>query len=260
MSVHRVRVQRISTGDAPGAPVEETIGLVPEAPVTIEIDGGPTFTILCTPRDRRALAVGFLFYEGLIESADQVAQLDLPEDRGAVIRVRLAEEAPQTAGPGPASISQVGSEALARRIASLPQVGHHLEVRGQVLRAASAALRKSQSLFEASGGTHAAGIFDEAGTLLTWAEDVGRHNALDKAIGQCLIAGIPVAGRGAALSGRVSLEMAAKCARAGIELIAAVSAPTSLAVDAAQRCNMTLCAFVRDERATVFTHPARIVS
>ena len=116
-----------------------------------------------------------------------------------------------------------------------------------------------QTLFEVCGGTHAAGIYDESAAILSYAEDAGRHNALDKAIGKCLLTDTPTRGRAAALSGRVSLEMVSKCARAGIELISAISAPTTLAIEVADRCGITLCAFVRENRATVFTHPRRVV-
>ena len=102
--------------------------------------------------------------------------------------------------------------------------------------------------------------FTAEGKLLAVAEDIGRHSALDKAIGKCLLRGLRPAGCGAMLSGRVSLEMVSKCVRAGIELITAVSAPTSMAIDVAGRCGVTLCAFVRETRATVFTHPGRISS
>jgi FdhD protein len=102
-------------------------------------------------------------------------------------------------------------------------------------------------------------VFDESGKIVSSAEDTGRHTALDKAIGRCLLTGIPTTGRGVALTSRLSLEMVAKCARAGVELITAVSAPTSMAIDVARSCNITLCAFVRETRATVFTHAARVV-
>jgi FdhD protein len=102
-------------------------------------------------------------------------------------------------------------------------------------------------------------VFDNAGKIVACAEDIGRHNALDKAIGKCLLNDIQTAGRGAALTSRLSLEMVSRCARAGIELITAVSAPTSMAIDVARKCNITLCAFVRETRATVFTHPERVI-
>jgi len=148
---------------------------------------------------------------------------------------------------------------VAQRIAALPSVGDSLRVDAGLLHSVYAALRKRQSLFGACGGTHAAALFDEKGTIISSAEDTGRHNALDKAIGKCLLAGVETAGRGAALTSRLSLEMVSKCARAGIELITAVSAPTSMAIDVALTCGITLCAFVRETRATVFTHPARVV-
>jgi FdhD protein len=102
------------------------------------------------------------------------------------------------------------------------------------------------------------GIFEADGDLVAHAEDAGRHNALDKAIGRCLRSGRSPRGCGAALSGRVSLEMVAKCVRADIELISAISAPTSLAITTAERCGVTLCTFVREDRATVFTHARRL--
>ena len=101
-------------------------------------------------------------------------------------------------------------------------------------------------------------VFDSNGRILAFAEDIGRHNALDKAVGTCLLQGGTAAGHGVALSGRVSLEMLSKCACAGIELIAAVSAPTTLAVRAAEQCNITLCCSVRDSEATAFTGLQRV--
>lgn len=132
---------------------------------------------------------------------------------------------------------------------------------GEVLHATAADLHRAQELFPRTGGTHAALLAEVSGRRLAFAEDVGRHNALDKAIGACLLEPrwrqVP-AGALAMLSGRVSVELIVKCARAGIELVAAVSAPTATAVEAAQRCGITLCGFVRPGRLTVFTHRHRL--
>jgi FdhD protein len=96
--------------------------------------------------------------------------------------------------------------------------------------------------------------------VLVISEDLGRHNALDKAIGQCLLAAVPLAGCGTALTSRVTLEMASKAARAGLELVAAVSATSSLAIEVTERFGITLCGFVRNGRATAFTHGRRLLA
>ena len=263
--VRYVEVQRISTGSEETLPLEERVGVIPEAPLSIDVEGAETYTVLCTPTDVRALALGFLFSEGVIDRLDEVTHLEPCLDAPNVIRVRLAGKVPRLADPGRnllivSSCGACGDENLEAKIKALPPVGDTLRIPGRVLRSVTAALREKQPLFDACGGTHAAGVFDARGELLSWAEDAGRHNALDKAIGKCLLAGIPTAGCGVVLSSRVSLEMASKCARAGVEVIAAISAATTLAVEVAERCQMTLCAFVRGTRASVFTHPHRIAS
>jgi FdhD protein len=261
--VTSVRADRISTSDADRKPVEEDVCVVREVPVKIDVEGVETYTVLCTPADRRAMAVGFLFSEGVIDGMSEVSVLKHCDDDPNTIRVRLTGGVPRIADPGRnllivSSCGACGTEGLESRIDALPDVGDSLRVESTVLRAVGDALRRRHSLFESCGGTHAAALFDASGTIVSIAEDTGRHNALDKAVGKCLLDGTQTAGLGVALSGRVSLEMVAKCARAGIELMTAVSAPTSLAIDVARRRNITLCAFVREARATVFTHPHRV--
>lgn len=143
-------------------------------------------------------------------------------------------------------------------LAGLPKCGDSLRGSRALLNAAVEKMRSRQEVFAVTGATHAAAIFRADGGIAAFGEDVGRHNAMDKAVGRCLPAGGSCAGCGVALSGRVDFALVVKAARAGIELIAAVSAPTSLAIDAAERTGITLCAFVRDDRATVYTHPHRI--
>jgi len=140
-----------------------------------------------------------------------------------------------------------------------PQVGDSLTAPAPVLLELVERMRERQAAFALTGGTHAAAVFDGSGRIVSLAEDVGRHNALDKAVGGLLLRGGDAAGCGVGLSGRAGFDLVAKCARAGIELVAAVSAPTSLAVEAAQRCGLTLCGFVREDRVTVYTHPHRIL-
>ncbi len=120
-------------------------------------------------------------------------------------------------------------------------------------------LRLGQRTFEETGGTHAAGLFRADGTMVVIREDVGRHNAVDKVIGRTAIAGgLPLDEHVLMVSGRVSFEIVQKAAMAGIAVLAAVSAPTTLAVDAAERMGITLATFVRGDTATVWTHPHRV--
>ena len=263
-TIRDVPVQRISTAGAGAEPVEESVSVVLEAPVTIDVQRVETYTLLCTPGDNLALATGFLHSEGIVDSLDEVASIEpCRDDPETVVRVRLKDPVPRIDDAGRnllivSSCGLCGVEGLDARLDALPTVGDSLRVDSHVLREAGERLRSCQPLFESCGGTHAAGIFDADGELVAHAEDTGRHNALDKAIGHCIRSGRSTAGCGALLSGRVSLEMVAKCVRADIELISAISAPTLLAVEIAERCGVTLCAFVRETRATVFTHAHRV--
>lgn len=259
----RVPACRLSTSERAIPPVDESVQVVQEAALLIDVDRVESYTLLCTPTDLEALAAGFLLTEGVIDGLDEVATLTRCSSNPMTIRVRLTGQIPRIADPGRnllivSSCGLCGVEDLASRIVALPRVGDTLQVETTFLRRSTRTMRRRQPLFAACGATHAAGLFDASGELLGVAEDTGRHNALDKVIGQCLLAGRSPVGCAAVLSGRVSLELVGKCARAGIELVSAVSAPTSLAVEAADRCGITLCAFVRQTRATVFTHPHRV--
>lgn len=259
-----MRATRIRTDAEPGGGREEVVDVAVEHPVTLDVERVDSYTLLCSPGDHRALGMGFLLSEGIIDQADDVADLRPCADDELTLRVRLENPVPRIGDEGRnllivSSCGLCGAESLEQKLNSLEPVGDTLRVAGSLLRTVGARLRDHQQLFRKTGGTHAVGLFDATGVIVAAAEDTGRHNALDKAIGKRLLEGGSPAGLGAVLSGRVSLEMVGKCARAGIELITAVSAPTSLALEVSQRCNITLCAFVRETRATVFCHPRRIV-
>ncbi len=119
-------------------------------------------------------------------------------------------------------------------------------------------MQAEQQHFRGTGASHAAAIFDAEGELLAFGEDIGRHNALDKAIGKLLLADQLARGRAAVLSGRCSFEMALKAARAGLPVVAGVSAPTHLAVELAAEVGMTLVGFVREQTLTVYVDGGRI--
>ncbi len=256
-----VETFRIAT-DGGLSPVPENCAVAAETVLTVDVFGVGTYSMLCTPADRRALAVGFLFSEGIIEQLADIGLLAECPDSPDVLRVRLAREPVGEAATRNllivSSCGMCGDEALAERLAGLGRVNETLFLEPAAIRRAATAVGQRQELFRACGGTHAAALFDGEGRILALAEDIGRHNALDKAVGMLLLQGGSAAGCGVFLSGRLSFELVGKCTRAGIELLAAVSAPTLLAVQAAERSGITLLAFVRENRATVFTGSQRL--
>ncbi len=232
-----------------------------EQAVTVMIDKVGSFTILCSPSDLKALAVGFVFAEGMIDNADDILDITLKQDMPNVVGMQIHDPSRITVERNmivASSCGMCGSRNIEKLLNDVPQVENSLQLSAKQLMKITEKMLSRQKIFHNTGGSHAACIFDAEGTIISFAEDIGRHNALDKAVGKCLLNGISMKSCGAALSGRVSLEMVSKAARAGLELIAAVSAPSSLAVESAQKWNITLCGFVRPERINVYTHRERI--
>ncbi|MCX5806693.1 MAG: formate dehydrogenase accessory sulfurtransferase FdhD [Proteobacteria bacterium] len=263
-SSKQVTIMRLPASGPENKWIEETTNIAVEAPLTIDVEGVDSYTILCSPDDRRPMAVGFMFSEGIIKGIDDIAMLADCLDFTEMMRVRLNNPPKKdTDTPGRnmlvvSSCGMCGSTDMQERIADLPPVGNTLCIDTETINRVMALLNDKQDVFKKTRGTHAILIFDDKGDEVSFAEDIGRHNALDKAIGKILLAGKVAKGTGAVLSGRVSFEMVSKCSLAGIEIILAVSAPTSLALDAALHCGITLCASVRNGGATIFTHPERI--
>ena len=229
-----------------------------EEPLEIRVDGEPLSVTMRTPGDDEELALGFLYGEGLIDgpreagpSADLAANVvevagPLTRDPGArrfyttsscgvCGKGALEEVAVASAPPGPGPVVE---RAL---LASLPD-------------------RLEQPTFELTGGVHATGLFDTEGTLLIAREDVGRHNAMDKAIGRALLDGVlPFSERLLCVSGRLSFELVQKAAVAGAPILVGVGAPSSLAVELAADRGMTLAGFARRGRVNVYTGADRVL-
>jgi len=221
-----------------------------------------------TPGHEAELAVGFLVTEGLLDDArvvdvtfassatssrpdDEVTvHLDVPFDASHVAERHFVATA-SCGICGKASLDEIEV-----RCAPIP-AGPVVEA--AVLLGLPVALREAQAVFEATGGLHAAGLFDASGRLLALHEDVGRHNALDKLIGGAALAGtLPLHDRLVLVSGRASFELVQKAAVAGVPILAAVSAPSDLAVEAAGRLGLTLVGFLRGDGFNVYAHPERI--
>jgi FdhD protein len=235
--------------------------VVIEQPVTIMIDKVGSFTIMATPLDIEALAVGFVYSEGLIDSMGDVVAVSTKPHLPNVIGIQVHDPTQISVRRNmivASSCGMCGTRNIDKMLSEMPACDLSLEVSSNLLIETTEQLRSMQQIFRTTGGSHAAGIFTSSGEIISFAEDLGRHSALDKAIGKCLIAKQSMKGCAAVLSGRVSLEMVTKAARAGLELIAAVSAPSSFAIEAADRWNITLCGFVRPDKINVYTHPERI--
>jgi FdhD protein len=256
--VRDVDAVRISTKDS--RLVREHCQVVVEQPFTVVIEGVGSYTLMVTPSDLAALALGFAFSEGIVTDLGEVHILSQCEEDPNVIHLHLANPPQDAAARNlivASSCGLCGSQNLDEILHSLAKVDDTLGVSGSFLVSLSQQMRSMQDIFTQTGGAHAAALFSADGGIVAFAEDIGRHNALDKAIGKCLLAKASMKGKGVMLSGRISLELVLKAARARIEVIAAVSAPSSLAVEVAERCNITLCGFVREDRATIYTHPER---
>jgi FdhD protein len=264
MDLLAVRGARVETRSDPVA-VEEPLEIRAEGPRS---DPVPIAVTMRTPGHDAELAVGFLFTEGLVRSPDDlrrppVRELAVEGSAANTVTVRLA--APFNAERlkrnfyATSSCGICGKASIDHLHAAARPVEHRVVVGRSLIARLPAALRAQQAVFDRTGGLHATGIFDLEGRLLVVREDVGRHNAMDKAIGHLLLGGqVPLGDRVLMVSGRLSFELVQKAAMAGAPVVCAVSAPSSLAVRAAARLGITLVGFVRGESFNVYTHPERI--
>ena len=256
-----------------GVRSERTDTLATEEPLEIRVQGPGQEMVqvavtMRTPGGDFELACGFLFTEGLIAPGEvrRVAYCDnLPgeEQRYNVVSVTLErpfdDERLRRNFYANSSCGVCGKAALEDIEVRCEPVAPGPEVDLGLLVSLPDRLREAQTVFERTGGLHAAGLFSPDGEVLGVREDVGRHNAVDKVIGERYLAGrVPASDTILQVSGRASFEIVQKAAVAGIPIVSAVSAPSSLAVEAADRFGMTLVGFVRDGRANVYTHPERV--
>ena len=218
-----------------------------------------------TPGNDVDLAAGFLLTEGLIAGADDLERVRRAGRNAVEARLRSGVRPDAAKLDRHSFVSSSCGACGKRSIAAVRVASRYFLVPGapclapEMIHGLPSALRAGQSAFARTGGIHASGLFDAEGRLLALREDVGRHNALDKLIGSELLAGrVPLADRIVLVSGRVSFELVQKAAIAGVPVIGAVGAPSSLAVDLARECGMTLLGFVRDGRFNIYSDFGRI--
>lgn len=272
--LQRVKATRIDLSGGRRVQREETLAV--EEPLEIRL-GHESFSVtMRTPGDDFDLVAGFLLSEGIVFEPEQLISLRFcageDENGRQTFNVVEAQLRPDVALPlaaaarhvttssacgicGTASIDAVRRSS---RFPLSPGPGEHL-VDAELLATLPDIMRAQQALFEKTGGVHAAGLFSAAGELLISREDVGRHNAVDKVLGAAFREQqLPLAGRILQVSGRASFELVQKAAMAGVPVLAAVSAPSSLAVELARELGVTLVGFSRGTSMNIYTHAGRI--
>ena len=265
-----VRVQRATlTGR-----IEQDDRVAVEAPLEFQLhhpslglEPASFGTTMRTPGDDEWLAAGLLYGEGIINQASDIDAIETSTRRPNVVNVRLRPTVslePQTparrfsAGSSCGVCGTTGLDAAIARAAAT-RIKDQGSMELSVLLRLPGRMRKSQSKFGDTGGIHAAALFDLQGTLLSVAEDVGRHNAFDKLVGENLLSGrLPLSNHAILLSGRASFELVQKALRAGVAVLAAIGAPSSLAVHLAVASGLTLVGFLRETHCNVYANSQRL--
>ena len=248
--------------------------LAVEEPLEIRVDGEPLTVTMRTPGDDIDLAAGFLFTEGLLAGLGDVHEIRMCDENVAAVTVaddggllktgavdRFQSAARNFLTTSACGVCGKDSIAAIRVRSAFDVAADPVRVSPAVLADLPDRLRDAQRVFSRTGGLHAAGLFSSDGTLLVLREDVGRHNAVDKVAGWALRSGlVPLAGHILLVSGRASFELAQKSLMLGIPVLAAVSAPSSLAASLAEEGGMTLVGFLRGATMNVYAGPQRVIT
>jgi FdhD protein len=260
-----VKIDRIRDGAR--TTVDDEVAV--EAPLEIRVNGKALTVVMRTPGHDEELARGFLYAESLVDGAADIVSIARPErltgdELGNVVDVTLRPGARTPAGErlfyASSSCGVCGKNAISALRVRAPVVSSSLTATAATLGELPERLRAAQPLYARTGGVHASGLFTADGTLEIAREDVGRHNALDKLIGWALTEGrLPLSDRLLVVSGRVSYEIVQKAIAAALPLIAAVGAPSTLALELAAEFEVTLVGFVRSGGMNVYTHGERVV-
>ena len=256
MTVPPYSTARVEVVRFPGGDTEDVVAV--EEPLEIRIGGTPVAVTMRTPGHDEELAIGFALSEGLrperARLPDDLAANTVELDAPGFDPARLARSFYTTSSCG-----VCGKGALEAIAVEAPRVESDFRLPATLVASLPDLLREAQPAFEATGGLHATGLFDEHGALLCLREDVGRHNAMDKVIGWAFGRRLlPLAQAALCVSGRLSFELVQKAAVAGCPMLVAVGAPSSLAVQLAEDRGVTLCGFVRGGRLNVYTEPWRV--
>lgn len=261
----RVGVSRIHASALTGSFQKDNVA--EETPIALEYNGISYATMLATPTDLEDFALGFSLTEGIINRPSDVRGIELrPECNGIVVELEISSACAmhlrerRRAMAGRTGCGLCGVESLPEVLREIPPVTATATLSARIALHAMSMMRTRQSLHRLTGATHAAGWAGFDGHLEFVREDVGRHNALDKLVGALVRSDRDTATGMVLVSSRASFEMVHKAASAGAGLLAAVSAPTALAIRTAKQVNLTLLGFMRQDDAVIYSHPERIIS
>lgn len=235
-----------------------------EVPLQLFVNSNFWATLLCSPTNLKELAVGHLLSEGILKSTDEIAEVDLKEAEitcnvklkpniNAADRVKLSRLHQRVIS------SACGAGLPYQYKGKTPNVKSNLSVKAQVIFDSVSQLNFKAEGFRQTGGLHVAAIYQHDGSVVALAEDVGRHNAVDKVIGMAAFKGTDFACCFVAISGRMSGDVAFKAAKVGIPIVASLSAALSSGISIAEESNLTLVGFVRGKRMNIYTVPTRII-
>jgi FdhD protein len=255
-------------------------GVVMEEPLEIRLDGRAVAVLMRTPGMEKELAAGFLLSEGWLSGVKDIVLVrhcggPAPAasrealDADLLTGSRNVVETTSTSPDANARRSAVGDVVQLIRSGcgrtgggvlaeNLPHLDARVHVDRQVLTHLVGQITRRQDVYRAAGGIHAAAVLDAGGQVLALGEDIGRHNAMDKALGYCLLRGIPLDDKLVLTTGRASYDMVAKGARVGVPILASLSSPTSLAVELAEAVGCTLLGYLRGRSIRIYTHAWRI--
>jgi len=239
-----------------------------EVPVAMSYNGTTHAVMMATPADLEDFAIGFSLSEGIISELSDVEELSIEIfDKGIDVQMRLAERsndalvARRRFMAGPVGCGLCGIDSIDQALRTLPALSDNSRrFAPRTIIEAVGALNGAQKLNAETHAVHGAGFFIPGEGLFALREDVGRHNALDKLIGAMMRESEPAAQGLVAITSRVSVEMVQKAATLGVPVLAAISAPTALAIRTADEANLTLVALVRGNDFDVYTHPERIIT
>jgi FdhD protein len=264
----RLKITKVSSGKK--EEIEDVV--VAEAPLTVALNEEKVVTLLCTPQDQEYLAVGFLFSEGFIQNRKEIERIDFDRKKN---EINISTRSKRTL---PSDFSQVSKHRVRAKIltsgcakgvtfSNMDDIdpAKDLLIDLQITLASSEIQRlihefeRRSVLFRQTGGVHAAALADKE-KILIYSEDIGRHNAVDKVFGKCLLEEISCEDKLLLLSGRISSDILAKASKSGMSIIISRSAPTSLAVKNALKLGITLVGFARGSKMNIYSFPLRITT